>query len=473
MRAALERLEKNQVALEIEVEAEQVDEALQKAYQRLVKRVTVPGFRKGKVPRPILEARLGKEVFYEEALEILLPKAYEEALKEKEIEPIDKPKIDIIQMERGKPLIFKATVEVLPEVKLGNYKGVKAVKPEVKVGEEEVEAQLKLLQQRHARLVDVSKGLVDDGDIAIIDIEAFVDGKPEPRLAAKERSVEVGAGRFIPGFDAHLLGMEVGEEKEFTLHLPSIFHYSDLEGKEAQFKVKVVGIKRKELSPIDDEFARDVSECSSLEELKQQLRNKLEEVGKINANRIFTERVVKIVVDEAEVELPETLVRRQVEQDIQDFVQGLAFQNLVLDDYLRAVNKDFETFKKELEAKARETLKRTLVLDAIAKAEGIRVTPEELEAEINDMAAQYNMETDKLRKLLEERGQLTMIERRMLREKVEEFLRENAVELSEEAAAEESGEEASVGVEEGVSEEAVGEEEKTSDAEGEAILEEK
>lgn len=468
MRATLERLEKNQVALEIEVDAEQVDEALQKAYQRLVKRVTVPGFRKGKVPRPILEARLGKEVFYEEALDILLPKAYEEALKEKEIEPIDKPKIDIIQMEKGKPLIFKAMVEVLPEVKLGRYKGVKAVKPEVKVGEEEVEAQLKLLQQRHAKLVDVSEGLVDDGDIAVVDIEASVEGKPEPRLSAKERFVEVGAGRFIPGFDAHLLGMKLGEEKEFALHLPALFHYHDLEGKEAQFKVKVVGIKRKELSPIDDEFARDVSECSSLQELKEQLRNKLEEIGKINAKRIFTERVVKIVVDEAEVELPETLVRRQVEQDIQDFVQGLAFQNMVLEDYLRAVNKDFEAFKKELEDKARETLKRTLVLDAIAKAEGIKVTPEELEAEINDMAAQYNMETDKLRRLLEERGQLAMIEKRMLREKVEEFLRENAVELSEEEAAQEAAEGTGAGGEEPAPAEA-----KATGAEGEAHLESK
>ncbi|HHW41178.1 MAG TPA: trigger factor [Syntrophomonadaceae bacterium] len=445
MRAALERLDKNQVTLQIEVEADQVEDALQKAYQKVVKRVNIPGFRRGKVPRPILEARLGKEVLYEEALDILLPQAYREAVQQQEVEPIDQPKIDVIQMEKGRPLIFKATVEVLPEVKLGNYKGIEAVKPEVKVGDDEVEAHLKLLQQRHARLVDAGDGTVDDGDIAVINLEATVDGKPEPRLGGQERSVEVGSGKFIPGFEAHLLGMKLGEEKEFTLHLPSLYQYPDLEGKEACFKVKVVGIKRKELSPIDDEFARDVSECSNLQELKEQLRNKLEEVGRLNARRIFTERVVQKVVEQAEVELPEILVKRQMEQDTQDFIRRLAYQRLNLEDYLRITNKDFDTVQKDLEAGARDAVKRSLVLGAIAKAEGIKVTPEEVEAEINDMAAQYNMETDKLRKSLEERGQLASIEEGILMQKVQEFLRENAVELPDEPVTGEAGEETGAG----------------------------
>jgi len=452
MRAALERLDKNQVSLQIEVEAEQVDEALQKAYQKVVKRVNIPGFRKGRVPRPILEARLGKEVLYEEALDILLPKAYQEAVQEQEVEPIDQPKVDVIQMEQGQPLIFKATVEVLPEVKLGNYKGIEAVKPEVKVGEEEVEAQLKLLQQRHARLVDAGEGPVDDGDIAVINLEATVDGKPEPRLGGRGQAVEVGSGKFIPGFEAHLLGMKLGEEKEFTLHLPSLYQYPDLEGKEALFKTKVVGIKRKELSPIDDEFARDVSECANLQELKDQLRNKLEEVGHLNARRIFTERVVQKAVEQAGVELPDTLVKRQMEQDTQDFIQRLAYQRLNLEDYLRITNKDFDTVQKDIEAGARETVKRSLVLGAIAKAEGIKVTPEEVDAEINDMAAQYNMDTGKLRKILEDRGQLSSIEQSILMQKVQDFLRENAVELPDEPVTGEAGEVTGAGETTGVPE---------------------
>ncbi|MGB4504850.1 MAG: trigger factor, partial [Syntrophaceticus sp.] len=364
MRATLESIEKNQASIHVEVEEEKVAEALDKAYRKVVKRVVIPGFRKGRTPRPILEARLGKEVLYEEALEILLAEAYEEAVKETEIEPISRPEIDIVQMEEGKPFIFDAKVEVLPEIKLGEYKGVTAILPEVKVGDDEVEDQLKLLQQRHARLVDAGDKEVDDGDIAVIELETRIDGDIEPRLTMPEQLIEVGAAKFIPGIDAHLLGMKPGEEKNFTMNLPSIFHYEDLEGKEAEFKVKVIAIKKKEYPELDDEFAKEVGDYSTLEELKESLRQKIEETGHINARRIFKERVIAKVVDGVEVDIPEVLLNQQLEQETNRFVQRLAMQKVTLDDYLKMSNKDADGLRQDLEEKARLAIKTRLVLNA-------------------------------------------------------------------------------------------------------------
>ncbi|MGI6406292.1 MAG: trigger factor [Syntrophaceticus sp.] len=451
MQVTLESIEKNQASIHVEVEEEKVAAALDQAYRKVVKRVVIPGFRKGKTPRSILEARLGKEVLYEEAVEILLAEAYEEAVRETAIEPIQQPEIDIVQMEEGKPFIFDVKVEVLPEVELGEYKGVSAVVPEVKVGDDEVENQLKLLQQRHGRLVDAGDKAIDDGDVAVIELETKIDGDIEPRLTKSEQPIEVGAAKFIPGLDAHLLGMNVSEEKEFTMNLPSVYQYEDLEGKEAEFKVKVTAVKVKEYPELDDEFAKDVSEYSTLDEFKEFMRTKMEETGHINAKRIFKERVVSKVVDGVEVDIPESLLNQQLRQETNRFVQRLAMQQLSVDDYLKLSNKDNEGLRQELEESARNTIKTQLVLSAVAKAEGIKVTPEELEQEIDDLAAQYNVETDKIRADLAARNQLALIEEGLLFDKVQDFLAENAVALTEEPQEEveqeveqeaESGEEA-------------------------------
>jgi trigger factor len=426
MPISLERLENNRVALQVELAAEQVDEALDKAYHRVVRKVNIPGFRKGRAPRPILEARMGKEVLYEDALDILVSKAYPEAVKEAGIEPISKPEIDVVQLEQGKPLIFKVEVEVLPPVELGSYKGIEAEMPEVKVGDDEVEAQLQLLQQRHARLIDAGEAPAEDGDIVIFDFETIVDGKPEPRLTGKERSLEVGTHKFIPGFDAHLLGVTAGQELEFTMQLPSVFQIDELTGKEALFKVKATAVKHKELIPIDDEFARDVSDCSTLEELKAQLKHKLEEVGNINARRIFTERVVHQVVEQAEVEPPASLVEAQLQEEYGEFARNLSIQKLDINSYLRLVKKEPEALKVELQARAYEAVKSRLVLGAVAKAEGLKVSPEELDQELKDTAAQYGMDDARLRKSLEENGQLEAFERGLLLERVRQFLADNA-----------------------------------------------
>lgn len=438
MRATLESIEKNQAKIHVEVEEEAVARALDQAYRKVVKRAVIPGFRKGKTPRPILEARLGKEVLYEEALEILLSDAYKKAIQETAIEPINQPEIDVVQLEEGKPFIFDATVEVLPEVKLGEYKGVSAVIPEVKVDDEEVDAHLKLLQQRHAKIVDAGDKEVNDGDIAVVDLEVTVDGNVEERLSGSERYVEVGTARFIPGLDAHLLGMNVNEEKTFTMNLPSVFQYKDLEGKEAEFKVKVTAVKKKELPELDDEFAKDISEHATLEDFKEDLRKRIEETGHINAKRIFKERVVTKVVEQAEVEIPETLLKQQLEEETNRFVQRLAMQRLTLDDYLKMANKDSDGLRQDLEARAQVAIMTRLVLNAIAKAEEIKVTAEELDQEIDDLAAQYNLETEKLRADLEARGQLGVLEEELLFEKVQDFLADNAVALTEEPVQEEA-----------------------------------
>lgn len=426
MPISLERLEKNRVALQVELAADQVDDALDKAYHRVVRKINIPGFRKGRAPRPILEARMGKEALYEDALDILVSKAYPEAVKETGIEPIGKPEFDVVQMEQGKPLIFKVEVEVLPEVKLGNYKEIEAEMPEVEVGADEVESHLQLLQQRHARLVDAGGEPANDGDIVVFDFEALVDGKPEPRLTGKERSLEVGTHKFIPGFDAHLIGVTAGQELEFAMQLPSVFQIDELAGKEAQFRVKTTGVKHKELSPIDDEFARDVSECATLEELKVQVKNKLEEVGNFNAKRIFNERVVQRAVEQAEVELPAILVEEQLQEEYNEFARNLSAQKLDVNTYLRLVKKEPDALKADLQAHAGEVVKSRLVLGAIAKAEGIQITPEELAQEISDTAAQYGMDDAKLRKTLEEKGQLGVFEQGLLLERARQYLSDNA-----------------------------------------------
>ncbi len=426
MQASLERLENNQIALQVEVAVDQVEEALGKAYYKVVKRVNIPGFRKGRVPRPILEARMGKDVLYEDALDVLVPQAFQEAIKEHDIEPVGKPDIDVVQFEKGKPLIFKVKVEVLPEVKLGEYKGIEAEIPEVEVGDDEVEAHLTMLQQRHARLIDAGEEPAGDGDVAIIDYEATVDGKPEPPLSGKERSVEIGTHKFIPGFDAHLVGSKAGQELEFTLQMPSVFQVTELEGKEARFRVQVNGVKHKELSAIDDEFARDISDCATLEELKAQIKNSMEEVGRHNARRIFNERVVTKVVAGVEVEPPAVLVDEQLQEEFNEFTRTLAMQKMDMNTYLHLAKKEPEAVKQDLQNRARDIVKGRLVFSAIAKAEGLRVTPEELEQELKDTAARYGVDDAKMRKSLEEKGQLGAFEKGLLMEKVQQFLSDNA-----------------------------------------------
>src|SRR5690606_35721805 len=280
MKASWEKTENNQGVLTVEVDGETVEKALNQAFRKVVKRVTVPGFRKGKVPRAIFERRFGVEVLYEDALDILLPDAYASAVKETGIEPVDRPEIEIEQMEKGKPLIFKATVTVKPEVKLGEYKGLEVPKKDFEVKPEDVDAELEAMRKRQGQLEAVEDGTVEKGDRVIIDFEGTIDGKPFEGGKADGFSLEVGSGRMIPGFEDQLIGMKPGEEKTITVTFPEDYHVKELSGKEASFRIKLHEIKRLRLPELDDEFAQDVSEFDTLEELKKDIENKLKERAK-------------------------------------------------------------------------------------------------------------------------------------------------------------------------------------------------
>ncbi|MDN5347258.1 MAG: trigger factor [Clostridia bacterium] len=400
MKSTVEKLDRNRVVLEVEVEEPQVARAIDQAYKKLVRQVNIPGFRKGKVPRFIFERYVGKEPLYSEAIEIIIPHAYQEALAENKIEPIDMPQFEIVQVEEGRPFIFKATVEVKPEVKLGLYKGLEVTKPEVKVTEEDIDRYLKELQERYAEMVVVEEGPVQVGDLVSIDFSTVVNGEERPDLEGKDQLVEIGSQMFIPGFEEQLVGSKVGEEREIKITFPEDYRDKELAGKEAVFRVKVLGIKRKELKPIDDEFARDVSECENLAELREDIRRRLLKAREEAARAAVRNQAVAKAVEGAEVELPQVLVNRRLDVLVNELELNLRIQGLKLDKFLADSGKTMEELRSELRPRAELEVKRDLVLEAIAKAEGIEVTHEDLEQEIERLAQAYRQEKEKIKETL-------------------------------------------------------------------------
>ena len=425
MEVKVEKLEKNRVSLEVELGADQVDKALDQAYRRVVKKVNIPGFRKGRVPRKILEMRLGKGVLYEEAVEILLPEAYAKAVEEASLEPIDQPQIEDIQIEEGSPFRFSATVEVKPEVKLGQYKGLPVERKKAEVSEEEVDNFLENLRERTATWRVVEEGEAEDGDLVIIDFTGYVDGEPLQGGKGENHSLVLGSGSFIPGFEEQLVGAKSGEERKIQVTFPEDYHNQELAGVEAEFNVQVKEIKRKELAALDDEFAKDVSEFATLEELKEDIRKKLLEAAENKAESEFREELVKTAAANAEVEIPEVMVKRRVENRINDLEHRLQQQGLSLDVYLNIIDKTLENLREEFEEAARESVKIDLVLEAIAKAEGIETKEEEIEAELDTMVAGFAEEEDKLRELkerLRESGHVDLIADNLIRRKTIDLL---------------------------------------------------
>ncbi|WP_338824934.1 Trigger factor [Moorella humiferrea] len=443
MKATVEKLDKNQVLLEVEVEAPRVQKAIDQAYRRLVKRVNIPGFRKGKAPRFILERYIGKEPIYDEAVEIVVPPAYEEALAEHSLEPIDRPEVEIVKVEEGEPLIFKAKVEVKPEVQLGPYKGVEVEKPEVRVGEEDVDAYLKSMQERYATLKNIEDEPAAVGDIVVIDFKGTVDGEPHPGLEGSNFTLELGSGTLVPGFEEQLVGARVNEERTINITFPSDYHQKDLAGKEAVFQVTVRGIKRKELAPLDDEFAKDVSECETLDELRQDIRRRLEERRRQEIDAAVRQAVVAKVVDAATVDLPEVMVRRRIAARIRELERNLQIRKTTLDEFLKENGKNMEDLDKEFRPGAEREVKTELVLEAIAKAENIEATEEEVAAEIDKMARAFRQDPEEVRKNL---GDLSFLKYDIMIKKTIDFLVENSVAVPpREGGVEEKGETAAAG----------------------------
>ncbi|WP_188067696.1 trigger factor [Brevibacillus brevis] len=399
MAANWEKVENNQGVLTIEVDATQVDAALDQAFKKVVQKVQVPGFRKGKVPRKMFESRFGVESLYQDALDILLPTAYGQAVREAGIEPVDRPEVDVTQMEQGKNLIFKATVTVKPEVKLGDYKGLSIEEKDFSVTEESVDAELKRMQERHAELVAVEEGAAKTGDIAVIDFEGFQDGVAFEGGKAEDYSLELGSGTFIAGFEEQLAGLNIGEEKEITVTFPEEYHSPNLAGKEAVFKVKLNSLKRKNMPVLDDEFAKDVSEFDTLEELKADTKKKLEEKTAQEKDQYVREQLVLKAAENAEIDLPAVMVEHELDQMVNEFGQRLQYQGMTLELYYQFSGMDESQLRDQLRADATSRVRTSLTLEAIGKAENIEATEEDVNAELDKLAGVYGRPADELRKI--------------------------------------------------------------------------
>lgn len=423
MSAKWEKLEGNRGVLTIEVEAGEVSKGLDAAFQKVVKKVNVPGFRKGKMPRALFEKRFGVESLYQDALDILLPEAYASAIVETGIEPVDRPEIDIEQMEKGQNLIFKATVIVKPEVKLGEYKGLEVEALDTTVTDEDVDNEIKTLQERQAELVVKEEGIAENGDTVIIDFEGFVDGEAFEGGKAENYSLELGSGSFIPGFEDQLVGTATGESKDVEVSFPEEYHATELAGKPAVFKVTLHEIKTKELPALDDEFAKDVDEeVETLDALKDKIKNRLVEDKNHQAEHHVRDAVVEAAAKNAEIDIPEAMVDTELDRMMNEFEQRLQMQGMNIDLYFQFSGQNEEVLREQMKEEAANRVRVNLTLEAIVKAENIEVTDEDVEKELENMAKIYNMTVDNIKKAL---GGVSGLKGDLQLKKAVDFLVEN------------------------------------------------
>ncbi len=388
----------NEVKLSFVIEAQKFDEAIQKAYTKNAKYFTIPGFRKGKAPYKIVERQYGAQIFYEDAFNEVVPEIYEKELNENKIEAVSRPDIDITQMEKGKDLIFTAIVQTKPEVTLGKYKGIELKKIEYTVKEEDIKHELGHMQERNARLVNVEDRPVEKDDTVVIDFEGFVDGVAFEGGKAEGHELVIGSNTFIPGFEDQIIGMKIDEEKEINVTFPEEYFSKDLAGKEAMFKVKLHEIKKKELPTLDDEFAKDVSEFDTLEELKKSIKEKLEEQNTSRAKYETEDAAIKAVCDNVKIEIPSGMVETETDNMIRDIEQRLMYQGLNLTQYLQMMQKTEADMRKEFEEQATQTVKTKLVLEAIIKAEKIEASEDEIKEKAEEMAKNYGRDAEEMLK---------------------------------------------------------------------------
>ena len=388
----------NEVKLEITVEAEKFENAMKKVYFQNAKYFNIPGFRKGKAPMNIVEKYYGEQIFYEDAFNEVATEAYEEAIKENKIEAVSRPEVDIAQMEKGKDLIFSAVVQTKPEVKLGKYKGVEIEKIEYKVDKKAVDHELGHMQEHNSRLITVDDRPLENGDTATIDFEGFVDGVAFDGGKAEGHELEIGSGAFIPGFEEQLVGMEIDGEKEIKVTFPKEYFSKDLAGKDATFKVKLHEIKKKELPELDDEFAKDVSEFDTLDELKKSIKEKLTKNNEQKAKYETEDAAIKAVCEDSKLDVPSGMIELEIDNMLKDFEQRLAYQGLNLEQYLKMLGKTEEEVRKEYEPQAIEAIKSRLVLEAVIKAEKIEAREEEVKAKMEEMAKSYGKDVEELSK---------------------------------------------------------------------------
>jgi trigger factor len=426
MKATWEKIEKNVGVLEVEVDAERVTEALDKAFKKVSAKVNVPGFRKGKVPRSIFEAKFGVESLYQDALDFILPEAYVQAVEETGIDPVDRPEVDVEQFGKGQVLKFKAKVVVKPEVTLGNYKGLEVKTEEAAVTEEEIAAELTKLQQRHAELVVIEEGAAQNGDVVSIDFEGFVEGESFEGGKAEKYSLELGSNSFIPGFEEQVAGMVIDEDKDITVTFPEDYHSEDLKGKEALFKVRLHDIKRKNLPELDDEFAKDVSEFDTLDEYKEDIKKRLQERKEQDQQASKETAVVEQAAAAAEIEIPASMVDAELDVMVKEFERRLRSQGMTLDIYFQFSGQNEDVLKEQMKEDAVKRVRNNLVLEAIAAAENITASDEEVDAELEKYAQSYQKPVEELRSIFASNGSLEGLKGDLVVKKTVDFLVQNS-----------------------------------------------
>ena len=425
MSLQVEKLEKSMAKLTIEVSADDFEKALQSAYKKQKNRIAIPGFRKGKVPRQMVEKMYGAEIFYEDAANELIPKAYGEAYDECEESIVSRPQIDVVQAEKGKPFIFTATVALKPEVTLGEYKGLKVEKYDVDVTEDEIDAKIKEEAQKNARQVTVEDRPVQNGDEVILDYEGFVDGVAFEGGKGENYPLEIGSGSFIPGFEEQLIGVNAGTDVEVKVTFPEEYHAEELQGKEAVFQCKVHEIKAKEIPEIDDEFASEVSEFDTLAEYREDLKKTIAEKKEAEGKEKQEDEAVEQAVKNAQYELPEAMIETQVSQMAEDFARRIKSQGLTMEQYFQFTGLSAEKLLEDMRPQAVKSIETRLVLEAIVKAENIEVSDEKFDEEVQKMAEMYRMDADKMKETMGDREKERMKEDIAVQEAIT-FLVENA-----------------------------------------------
>ena len=415
-----EKLEKSMVALTVEVGAADFEAAVEKAYKKQRGQIRVPGFRPGKAPRKMIEAMFGAQVFYEEAVNIALPDAYEEAVKEQELQVVGYPQVELLDVGK-EGFSFKATVAVFPEMTLGQYKGLEASRAEAKVTDEDVDARLKEMAERNSRMVSVDRA-VEKGDIANINFEGFLDGEPFDGGKGEDHDLEIGSGSFVPGFEDQLIGMKAEEERDINITFPEDYH-ADLAGKAVVFHVKVNAVKVKEVPAIDDEFAKDVSEFDTLDELKADVRGKITAEREEAAGRAFEDILMGKVADGLTGEIPDAMVEAQAQRFVDNFRMQIQSQGLPFDKYLEMTNMDVDSLLEQAKEPAASQVKMDLAVGAIIKAEGLEATDEDVDAEYEKMAKQYGMEAEEIKKYMD----AEVIREQVLRDKAIRVVVDSAV----------------------------------------------
>ena len=410
MSVQVEKLEKSMAKLTITVEAAKFDAAVDSAYQKNKGKIALPGFRKGKAPRAMIEKMYGTGVFYEDAANELIPEAYETAAKESELEIVAQPEIEVTQMEKGTDFIFTATVAIKPEVTLGDYKGIEVEKKEAEVSEEEITAEIDKAREANSRLITIEDRATEDGDTVIIDFDGYVDGKQFEGGYAEDYTLVLGSHSFIDNFEDQLVGKNLGEDVEVNVTFPEEYHVDELKGKPALFKVKIKEIQKKELPELDDDFAQDVSDFDTLDEYKADVEKKILENKENQIKREQEDQIIEKIIENAQMEIPQQMIAAQTRQMTQEFAQRLQSQGLSLEQYMQFTGLTPQKMMEDLEPQALKRIQSRLVLEAVVAAENIEASDEEIDKELENMASMYQMEIDKLKELIgdDEKKQIGM-----------------------------------------------------------------